>query len=151
VRVETLWTGAVTALDYRCDAGPADEAYSEMHERFSLSYVRRGSFGGSTRGRHYELVPGSSLIGFPGDEFVCTHDRLAGDECLSFQFSPALVETVGGEAAAWRAGAVPSLEELVVLGELAQKRVDGATALGIDETALMLATRFAALLGKAKR
>jgi AraC-like DNA-binding protein len=74
---------------------------------------------------------------------MCTHDvHRCGDECLSFQFAPELVESLGGPAEPWRAGGVPPLSELVVLGELAQSAVDGGTELGIDEVGLSLASRF---------
>ena len=88
-----LHDGAISAFDYRCEAVPADKPYAELHERYSLSYVRKGSFGCRCRGRLYELIAGSVLIGRPGDEYVCTHDHHAGgDECLSFHLSPGHVE-----------------------------------------------------------
>src|SRR5258706_1419394 len=92
-----LRRGALSVTDYRCAAGPADAPYPEVHGAYTLSYVRRGSFGCEMRGRRFELVAGSVLIGHPGDEYVCTHDHAAGgDECLSFALAPALVETLGG-------------------------------------------------------
>ena len=69
--------------------------------------MRRGSFGCRTRGRMFELVAGSLLIGHPGDEFICTHEHHAGgDECLSFHFSPETVEALGGAPKAWISGAL---------------------------------------------
>jgi AraC family transcriptional regulator len=64
---------AMAALDYRCAARPGDRPFVEQHGGFSLSYVRRGSFGCRTRGKSYELVAGSLLVGHPGDEYLCTH------------------------------------------------------------------------------
>jgi AraC family transcriptional regulator len=127
--------------DYRCDLGPGAAPFPEIHQGFSIAYVRRGSFGYQTRGRSHELVAGSLLIGHPGDEFVCTHDHLCGDECLSFHFTDEAVDALPAPADAWRIGALPPLSELVVIGELAQSAA-GGSELGIDEAAVMLASRF---------
>jgi AraC family transcriptional regulator len=133
---------SVTVLDYRCDARPGDGPSAERHGRFSASYVRRGSFGYHSRGASHELVAGATLVGHAGDAYACTHEHhLAGDECLSFQFSDELAESLGA-AAAWRAGALPPLPGLMVLGELAQQTANGHTALGLDEVALAFAARF---------
>src|SRR5262249_5918256 len=116
-----LSQGSIAAVDYRCTAGPNDTPYVEVHEGFSVSYVRKGSFGYRARGRSYELVAGSLLVGYPGDEFLCTHDHhVCGDECLSFRIAPELVESIGDRAEIWRTSGVPPLAELMVLGEVAQ-------------------------------
>src|SRR6185295_13988906 len=112
---------------------------------FSVSYVRQGSFGYRTRGITHELVAGSLLVGHPGDEFVCTHDHVVGDECLAFHLAPEWVETLGGGTSRWRSGGVPPLPELMVLGELAQAVAAGHSDLGLDEAGLLLAGRFVAL------
>src|SRR3954453_1037564 len=114
-----LADGAVTAVDYRCEAGPAAKPFAELHKAFSVSFVRRGSFGYASRGLRCELVPGSTLLGCAGDEYLCTHDHVCGDECLSFQLAPDLAEALDGSRATWRIGALPPLPELVVLGALA--------------------------------
>jgi AraC family transcriptional regulator len=142
-----LQSGSISAIDYRCSAGPADTPFVEMHDGFSVSYVRKGSFGYRFRGESFELVAGSVLAGYPGDEFMCTHDHhVCGDECLSFQLTPALVEAIGQgterrTAEIWRAGALPPLPELMVLGELAQTAA-GTGSIGIDELGMLLASRF---------
>jgi len=133
---------SVTA--YRCTAGPADTPFPERHDGFSISYVRRGSFGYRARGRSFELVAGSLLVGYPGDEYMCTHDHSRGDECLAFRFSPALVNAIGG-GAVWRIGCVAPVPGLVVLGELAQAAAAGTTGIDLGEIGLLLATRFIAL------
>ena len=109
----------LTVFDFRCAAAPGDSPYAELHESFSLSYVRKGSFGYLSRGRSFELVAGSLLVGHRGDEYLCTHDHVHGDECLSFHFAPDWVEAIGGTPALWRVGSVAPLAELMVLGELA--------------------------------
>jgi AraC family transcriptional regulator len=134
--------GSMSVVDYRCSAGPADDPFVEAHTGFSLSYVRSGSFGYHARGASFELVAGSLLVGQPGDEYICTHGHDGGDECLSFELAPALVERLGGQTEIWRTGCVPPLPELMVLGELAQAVVDGTSNLGLDEIGMLLSTRF---------
>ena len=144
-------SNSLTIVDYRCKAGPTDKPFVEMHGSYSLSYVRKGSFGCRTLGASFELVTGSVLVGHPGDEYMCTHDHhFFGDECLSFQFSPELAEAIGGTRDLWRAGGVPPLPKLVVLGELAQSAAEGRNALGLDEIGLFFASRFADVLSQQK-
>ena len=148
----TLWrSDALTVIDYRCDAGPDAAPFVECHGGFDLAYVRRGSFGYRSGAAIRELVAGSLLVGRPGDEYMCTHDHGVGDECLSFQLAPALVESLGGRLDRWRGGAVPPTPELVVLGELAQAVANGASDLGIDEAGIALAARFLEVVGGAAR
>jgi AraC-like DNA-binding protein len=134
----------ISVLDYRCMLGPGDRPFPEVHRCFSLSYVRKGSFGCRTRGRTLELIPGAIMVGHPGDEYTCSHEHhVCGDECLSFQFAADFVASLGGTKA-WRAGAVPPLASLIVVGELAQAAADGRSDIGLDEAGMMLAARFAA-------
>ena len=138
-----LQHGSISVFDYRCSAGPDDMPFVECHERHSLSYVRKGSFGYRTRGHAFELVAGSIMVGHPGDEYSCVHDHhVCGDECLSFQLAPELAETIGDHARVWRAGYVPPLPELMVIGELAQTISAGASDVGLDEVGLLFTARF---------
>jgi AraC-like DNA-binding protein len=133
----------ISVFDYRCKRGPADRGTPEVHRAFSLSYVRKGSFGCRTRGRTFEFVAGSIMVGYPGDEYTCSHEHHScGDECLSFHFAPAFVEALGG-AKAWRVGAVPPTGPLTVVGELAQASADALSDIGLDEAGTILAARFA--------
>jgi AraC family transcriptional regulator len=134
--------GSVSVVDYRCTVAPGDEPFVERHEGFSLSYVRAGSFGYRLRGRSFELVAGSLLVGRPEEEFVCTHDIAYGDECLSFHLSTALVDAAGGRSEVWEIGCVPPLPQLVVLGELAQAAAGGWSDVGLDEVGGLLVARF---------
>jgi AraC-like DNA-binding protein len=133
--------GSISVAVYRCTAAPGDRPYVEQHRGYTLSYVRKGSFGYCTRGRTHELVTGSVLIGAPGQEYVCTHDHAHGDECLSFYLSPNLVETLGARACVWRSGAVAPLPGLVVLGELAHATRTGLGDAGDDEIGTLFAAR----------
>jgi AraC-like DNA-binding protein len=143
-----LRCSALTVLDYRCTAGPGDRPFVEVHKDFSVSYVRKGSFAYRHRGRSFDLVAGSLLIGYPGDEYVCVHEHVRGDECLAFFLSPGLVDTLGERPAVWRTGSVPPLAELMVLGELAQAAAEGRTDIALDEAGLWLAARFVGLLSE---
>ena len=137
-----LQRGSICVSDFRCSAGPDDKPFVEQHHRHSVSYVRKGSFGCRTRGKSFELVAGSILVGHPGDEYLCTHDHVCGDECLSFFLSPELVEAIGDRAEIWRIGSAPPLPELMVLGELAQVAADGRSDVGLDEVGQLFASRF---------
>src|SRR5712671_4164597 len=137
-----LQRDAIAVIDYRCSAAPGDAPFVEVHPAFSVSYVRKGSFGCRSRGRSFELVAGSILVGHPGDEYMCTHDHVCGDECLSFFLSPELVEAIGDRAEVWQIGSAPPLPELMVLGELAQAAADGRSDIGLDEVGQVFASRF---------
>lgn len=139
-------------VDYRCTRGPADVPFTESHDRFSVAYVRRGSFGCRKLGRSFDLVAGSVMIGYPGDEYVCTHRHHAcGDECLSLQLSPALVESWTSSAKPWRVGALPPLARLRVLGALWQSAAFGDCDVGLDEAALLFAHGFLGLVDERAR
>jgi AraC-like DNA-binding protein len=136
-------TSKLAVYEYQCTAGPRDRPFTEMHRDYSISYVRRGSFGCVSQGRLHELVPGSVLIGRPGLEYMCTHEHHAcGDDCLSFKFTPQAVEDLGAHDEIWRLGAVPPLANIMITGELAQAVADGRSTLAFDEVAYMFAARF---------
>jgi AraC-like DNA-binding protein len=141
-RTALLQRGSISVSEFRCSAAPGDKPFVERYDCHSVSYVRKGSFGCQTRGKSFELVAGSILVGYPGAEYLCTHDHVCGDECLSFFLDPELVETIGDRAEVWRVGAAPPLPELMVLGELAQAAADGRSDIGLDEVGALLASRF---------
>ena len=141
-----ITSGPIRVVEYICAASPRTAPYPEEHRGYSLSFVRSGSFGYHCRGESFELVPGSTLVGVPGDEFVCTHEhRAGGDECLSFQLSAEFAETIGASAA-WRSRGLPPLPELMVLGQLAEAAARGQCHLGLDEIGLWFSARFARIV-----
>jgi AraC-like DNA-binding protein len=142
IRTTLLERPSVTISDFRCTAVPGDAPFRERYHRHSVSYVRKGSFGCHSRGRFFELVAGSVLVGHPGDEYVCTHDHVCGDECLSFFLDPELVDVIGDRPEIWQVGAMPPLPELMVLGELAQAAAEGKSDVGLDEVGQLFASRF---------
>src|SRR5262249_30238262 len=114
-----------------------------MHQAFSISYVKKGTFGYRSRGESFELVAGSILVGSMGEEYVCTHDHAGGgDECLSFRLAPRLVDDFGGATTFRRISCLPPLPELMVLGELAVAAAEGTSDIGLDEVGVMFAARF---------
>jgi AraC-like DNA-binding protein len=152
MRTTLLQRRLISVSDFRCTTGPDDKPFIEQYGSHSISYVRKGSFGCSTRGHSFELVTGSILVGYPGDEFMCTHDHVCGDECLSFFLVPELVDMIGGELAAWRLGAVPPLPELMVLAELAQAAAIGRSDIGLEEIGQIFACRFVEVVtGQARK
>jgi hypothetical protein len=83
------------------------------------------------------------LVGCPGDEYVCTHDHHAcGDECLAFHFSSGFVDLIGGDRTVWRTAGLPTVAELMVLGELVQAAADGQGDAALDELGTCFARRF---------
>jgi len=150
-RTTLLQRGSICVSDFRCSAGPDDTPFVEQFGSHSISYVRKGSFGCRSRGRFFELVAGSILVGHPGDEFICTHDHVCGDECLSFFLASELVQAIGDRAEVWRVGAAPPLPELMVLGELAQAAADGRSDVGLDEVGHAFASRFVEVVSGRKQ
>jgi AraC-like DNA-binding protein len=145
-RTQLLQRRHISVSDFRCTAAPGDAPFTEQFGCHSVSYVRKGSFGCKSRGRSFELVAGSILVGHPGDEYICTHDHVCGDECLSFFLTPELVEAIGDPTNAWRIGVAPPLPELMVLGELAQTAADGDSDIGLDEIGQIFASRFVGVI-----
>lgn len=145
VVTELMRRGTIAATDYRCTATAADTPFTECHGGYGVTYVRKGAFGYLANGARHEMVTGAILVGRPGDEYMCTHEHTYGDECLAFGLSAATIETLGGDPAAWRSGALPPLSEMMVLGELAQVAAEGNSDIGLDEAGLMLAARFVAI------
>jgi AraC-like DNA-binding protein len=147
-----LQRDSISVSDFRCSARLQEKPFVERHQSHSISYVRKGSFGCESRGQSFELVPGSILVGHPGDEYICSHDHVCGDECLSFFISPELVEAIGSDVKLWQIGAVPPLPELMVAGELAQAAADGRSDVGLDEVGIVLASRFVEIVsGRASK
>ena len=148
MQATTVYAGdALSVTQYRCSDGPDAAPFMEQHPATSISYVRSGSFGYRVRGTAFELVAGSVMVGQRGDEFVCTHEHVTGDECLSISLSPALTETLSTDRTVWQVGGLPPLPELMVLGALVDAAAHGPSDLGADEAATLFATRFVEVVG----
>jgi AraC family transcriptional regulator len=147
-RTTTVFRGRhLSVIDYVCTSGPGDAPFVEAHTAHSVSFVRGGSFGYEHRGRSHELVAGSVMVGYPGDEYMCTHSHTCGDECLSFHLSAESADHLGLDAEAWRVGILPPMSELMVLAELAQAAAAGRSDVGVDEAGVLFTERFARIAG----
>ena len=140
--------GPISVAEYFCTTAPHERPFVEQHASWSISYVRRGSFGCVCRGRQFELVPGAVLIGRPADEFMCTDEHhLGGDECLAFFLEAPLVDEMGGDPRVWRSGALPPLADVIALGELADSAVRHQSGPRVDEFGILLSMKVVAHLG----
>lgn len=141
-----LETAALSVTAYCCDAGPGTRPYPEAHRAFSIAYVLSGSFAYACRGSRWDLVPGSVLMGRPGDEFVCSHDHVCGDRCLSFSFAPEFADSASPRR--WDSRGLPPLQQTAVFGELAREAAAGRADVALEEAGLMLAARVIGLADK---
>jgi AraC family transcriptional regulator len=134
--------GPISAAAYACAANGAEHPFAEQHQAWSVSYVHAGSFSCACRGRQFELMSGSVLLGRPGDEYTCTHDHhRGGDECLAFFIEPEVVDEIGGRHGAWQSGGLPPIAELIAIGELARSAVRQQQGPRVDEVGMTLATK----------
>jgi AraC-like DNA-binding protein len=83
-----------TVADVVCAAGPRDRPFEERHEQFAIAIVTEGTFQYRSTGGHGLMMPGSLLLGSPGQSFECGHEHGAGDRCLSFWYTPEYFEGV---------------------------------------------------------
>jgi AraC family transcriptional regulator len=151
LRRRVLVDGEVSVAEICCDAGPSDPAVVEEHRVWSVSYVQRGSFGCRCGGVDREMVPGSVLIGRPGEGFECSHHYHGhGDTCLAVLLTPAVVDELT-QGRGWDATTLAPLAELMVRGAVMQSAVTGATDIGLDEAALSLVSCFVEVCGRAGR
>lgn len=150
--VRSLHRGAVSVAEYACRADALATPVAEMHAAWSISTVRRGSFGCTCRGRRHELVPGSVLIGRPGDEYVCTHEHhRGGDACLAFFFAPDVADEVRHARTPWMSDALPPTLALTAVADLAEAVLRGGHDAAIDEVGLLLAARYRNSVGSTRR
>jgi AraC family transcriptional regulator len=85
-----------------CDAGPRDRSFEEQHPEFAIALVTGGSFQyRSTAGREL-MIPGSILLGNPGQYFECGHEHGVGDRCISFGYKPDYFEGLIAESGVGR-------------------------------------------------
>ena len=141
----------LSVIDYRCDLGPDDRPFPELHDVCSISYVREGSFGYRYGSQTFELVAGAVMLGRAGDEYTCTHEHVGcGDACLSFRLSPQLLDAVGLRRETFELARIQPLPELMVLGELAGASVRGASDVALDEVGVLFTQRLAELVSGAQ-
>ena len=95
----TLRYPSMSVIDYRCSAAPSDAPFVELHRGYSVSYVRKGSFGYCTRGRSFELVAGSILVSYTRARAEAL--GLKGDVGIGSRAERVVVITAGLVLAPW--------------------------------------------------
>ena len=108
----------------RCPTSVAAPGPATRRSRNGIAATRspmsaRAASAATAAAASFELVAGSVLVGHPGDEYVCSHDHVCGDECLSFFLAPELVEAIGDRA-----------DDLADRLRAAAARIDGAGRAG---------------------
>lgn len=138
-----------SVTEYRCRADHHERPITELHTAYSISFVRRGSFGYASRGKRHELIPGSVLLGRPGSEYCCSHEHAINDECISFAFDPELLDSMAGRAVhqAWTQGTLPPAEKIMVTGALAGACADSERTEALEELGFELAMQIVELSG----
>jgi AraC family transcriptional regulator len=76
-----------TVADVVCTSGPRDRPFKEQHTQYSISVVLAGSFQYRTPLGHGMMLPGSLMLGNPGQCFECGHEHGEGDRCVAFWYS----------------------------------------------------------------
>lgn len=134
----------VEVADYRCTAGPSTPPFEEQHDRYCIAVVRRGFFCYDGSGGSATLAPGALLLGNPGDAYECSHEHGTGDECTSFECTPAFIDEVvaGAGLTGWRGRfPVASLPCPLRLDALQAALLDALRAdsrMGVEEAACAL-------------
>ncbi|HEX4759090.1 MAG TPA: AraC family transcriptional regulator [Terracidiphilus sp.] len=110
--------------DLICTCGPHDRPFEERHGQFSIALVLAGTFqyraaAGSDR-KGQLMMPGSLLLGNPGQAFECGHEHGAGDRCLSFHFSQDYFERIAADAGAGRSRRRFQVLRLPAKGEMSE-------------------------------
>lgn len=130
--------------DVVCTGTAANRPYEEEHRDFVIAAVTEGTFRYRTRQGTAIMAPGSVLFGNHGTCFECGHEHAAGDRCLSFHFSPELLETIvadlpGATKLTFETPGLPpttALAPLLAEAEAARERADQQA---LEEIALTLA------------
>ena len=80
-----------------CHAGPRDRVFEERHSVASVAIVTRGTFQYRSSSGRELMMPGSLLLGNPGQSFECGHEHGIGDRCISFAYQPEYFEELVAE------------------------------------------------------
>ncbi|MGL6290930.1 MAG: hypothetical protein ACRC2H_09605, partial [Silanimonas sp.] len=72
--ITSLVHGPVSVANVLCRTEVAERPVVEHYSAWSVAYVQAGGFTCRCRGKQFERMTGSVLLGRPGDEYVCTHD-----------------------------------------------------------------------------
>lgn len=142
--------GGVQVTRFVCSAGPRDRPFAEEHSGLALAVVLAGCFCYRCRGRTQAMVPGSVLLGEPGEGYTCSHEHGVGDVCLSIGLSEGAFASVASECAApGRFFAAPALPPRARVGVLARAVAAGTEE--VEELGLELAAEVLTALAERER
>ena len=80
--------------DVVCRAGPGDRPFEERHADICIAVVTEGTFRYRATQGTAMLAPGAILLGNARTCFECNHEHGVGDRCVSFHYTPKLMENV---------------------------------------------------------
>jgi AraC family transcriptional regulator len=140
-----------SVADVICAAGPLDRPFEECHETVSIAAVAAGTFRYRTESGRALLAPGALLLGNAGACFECGHEHGAGDRCLAFSFTPALLESIvravpGARHTAFSVPHLPPAAALMPLLAAAEAARDEGDPAELEELAVRLAGAVASTL-----
>ena len=142
--------------DVVCRAGPGDRPFEERHADICIAVVTEGTFRYRATQGTAMLAPGAILLGNARTCFECNHEHGVGDRCVSFHYTPKLMENVVADVpgatrlAFGRTHLPPSLRfaRLVASAEAARESGEAAE---LEEIALGLAGATATALAGARQ
>ncbi|HEV2504358.1 MAG TPA: AraC family transcriptional regulator [Mesorhizobium sp.] len=140
-----------SAADIVCTATVGERPFEEEHGSFCIAVVTRGTFCYRTRQGTAVMTPGALLLGNARACFECGHEHSNGDHCLSFQFSPEMLEEVladvpGAKHCEFDAPNLPARPVLAALLVDAEVACRDGDADELEEVALRLAGATATML-----
>lgn len=135
-----------TASDIVCRSGPHTRPFEERHTAPAVAVVVAGTFQYRSGAGDELMIPGSLLLGSPGQCFECAHEHGTGDRCLSIAYSPEFLDRLAAEAAGARQGRfqalrVPPVREVSGLAALASAALAGSSSVAWEEYAVKLAAK----------
>ncbi|HZP86246.1 MAG TPA: AraC family transcriptional regulator [Burkholderiales bacterium] len=152
MRSTLLGSGAGWSVeDKLCSAGPHDRPFEEQRDSACIALVTEGIFRYRCRQGEALLAPGTLLLGNAREHFECAHEHHVGDRCLSFRFTPELLETIAVSVPRvctidFVAPRLPPLTTLAMLRAEMQMALDMQDAPAFEELALRLAGEVLAAL-----
>jgi len=125
-----------------CRATRSDRPYPETHDAWAIAVVRRGSFAyraGDTN-HTQSLHAGWLLLGRARVAYECSHSHDAGDDCLSLQIAPRVLEEVATATPGCKGSLFPRpvVAPVTRVGALVERLAEAES--DFDETAYAIAS-----------
>ncbi len=142
--------------DVYCSCGPHDRPFEEQHGSACIAAVTHGTFQYRSTLGSAVLAPGALLLGNHRHSFECSHEHGVGDRCLSFHFTPDLLESVaaavpGVRHIAFTAPRLPPDPKLLPIIAAAESARDDGDEAELEEAALRLVGAVAATLAGTRK